>query len=324
VVIRNRDFENWREAMAVEGPAPEGEGARPVHRPRPGHADLAGALKYASRDARPVLERASARETAARTAAGAVARALLESLGAGVTSHTVAVGGVALSADRPVSFEEAAALPDDLPLRSPDEELRRAMVAEIDACRREGDSCGAVFEVIAAGLPPGLGSVAHWDRRLDGRLAQALVSIPGVKAVEIGRGVRASAERGSAYHDEILPAPEGGLRRGSNRAGGIEGGMSNGEEIRVRAYLKPLSTLLRPLRSVDLRSGEETEAAVERTDAVPAVAAGVVGEAVAALVLAGALMEKLGGDTLEEVRRNLAAFRDSLPFRVGPRPGAKK
>lgn len=324
VVVRNLDFRSWREAMAVEGPAPEGEGARPVHRPRPGHADLAGALKFAARDARPVLERASARETAARTVAGAVARAFLESLGMGVTSHTVAVGRAALEEGCLVSFEEAAALDDDLPLRTPDEALRRAMVAEIDACRGEGDSCGAVFEVIASGVPAGLGSMAHWDRRLDGRLAQALVSIPGVKGVEIGSAVRGSRVRGSEHHDEILADADGALRRPTNRAGGIEGGMSNGEEIRARAYLKPVSTLPRPLRSVDLRTGEQAEAAVERTDAVPAVAAGVVGEAVVALVLARACLEKLGGDTLEEVRRNLEAYRGSQPFPIAGFRGLKK
>jgi chorismate synthase len=314
LLIRNLDFENWTEAMAVDGSAPnDDQAARRVRHPRPGHADLAGALKYGTHDVRDVLERASARETAARTAAGTVARVLLEEVGVRVTSHTVAVGGVRLPGDRVVTFEEAAALPEDAALRAPDEDLRAAMVAEIDACRAERDSCDAVFEVIAAGVPPGLGSPAHWDRRLDGELARGIMSIPSVKIVEIGSGLGGDAVRGAAYHDEILPGPpEVGFVRPTNRAGGIEGGMTNGQEVRVRGHMKPLSTLPRPLRSVDLVSKEAGRAVVERTDAVPIVAGGVIGEAMVAWVLASALLDKCGGDTLYDVRANLRAYRSGL------------
>ena len=241
-----------------------------------------------------------------------MARALLEPLGVRVTSHTVAVGAARLPEDRVIGFDEVAALSDDLPLRTPDAALREAMVAAIDACRDDRDTCDAVFEVIATGVPPGLGTAAHWDRRLDGRLAQAIGSIPSVKSVTLGTGLHAGV-RGSAYHDAILPGgPEEGFSRPTNRAGGIEGGMTNGQDVRVRGHMKPLSTLPRPLRSVDLTTGEEARAVVERTDAVPVVAGGVIGEAMVCWVLAGALLEKCGGDTLEEVRAGLAAYRERL------------
>jgi chorismate synthase len=314
--IANRDHGNWLEAMAVEGPPPEGARARPVTRPRPGHADLAGALKYGTHDAREILERASARETAARVAAGALARALLAAAGIEVTSRTLSVGSVSDldpdDGDGPL-FERLRALPDDAPFRAYDPERSVAMTAEVDRVRSVGDSIGGSFEVLARGVPPGLGSHVHWDRRIDGRIGGALLSIPAVKAASVGEGIESSARRGSETHDPIGWEPsDRRFTRSTNRAGGIEGGMTNGETLRVRGYLKPLATLARPLPSVDLVTKEPSEAAVERTDTIPIVAAGVVGEAMACLVLADELLIKFGGDRLEETLRNLAAYRGSL------------
>ena len=313
LLIRNLDHESWREAMAAEGPAPL-DGARPVTRPRPGHADLAGALKYGTHDARDVLERASARETAARTAAGAVARALLDAAGIAVTSRTLSVGAVRAPDDE--DDDDVAswrALPDDLPFRCRDRATIEAMIAAVDAARAAGDSLGGSFEVLAAGVPPGLGSHVHWDRRIDARLGAALLSIPAVKAVSIGEGVEASVRRGSEQHDPILyDRHRRRFERPSNRAGGIEGGMTNGEVVRARGYLKPLSTLPTPLASADLVDKEPFQAAVERTDTVPIVAAGVVGEAMVSLVLADDLLTKFGGDRLEETCANLEGYRASL------------
>jgi chorismate synthase len=313
MTIRNADFPNWESAMRPEGAPSDGDDARRVTRPRPGHADLAGALKYATHDARDILERASARETAARTAAGAVARCLLAQAGIEVTSRTVAVGGVVSPPFADADFDALAALPDDAPTRCLDPALRDAMVAAVDEARAAGDSVGAVFEVLARGVPPGLGSHAHWDRRLDGRLGGAILSIPAVKAAGIGDAVESAALRGSEVHDAIgYDAGERSFARPTNRAGGIEGGMSNGQTIRARAWLKPLATLPRPLASVDLVDKLPFEAAVERTDTVPVVAAGVVGEAMMCLILADELLLKFGGDSLEELLRNLRAFREAL------------
>jgi chorismate synthase len=313
LLIRNRDFANWKDVMNPEGERPAGDAARAVTRPRPGHADLAGALKYGTHDARDVLERASARETAARTAAGALAKALLRELGVDITSRTVAVGSAAAASAEGDDVDALLALPDDAPMRSPRRETVEAMVAAVDDARHRADSVGGCFEVIARGVPPGLGSHVHWDRRLDGRLGAALLSIQAVKGVAIGDGISVSAGGGREAHDPIDydPAAKTFTRRG-NRAGGVEGGMSNGELIRLLGYLKPLATLPRALPSVDLLSKETFVADVERTDTVPIVAAGVVAEAMVALVLGDAMLEKFGGDSVHETRANLDAYRVRL------------
>lgn len=315
MTVRNRDFANWADAMNVDGPVPGGDTVRAVTRPRPGHADLAGALKYGTHDARDILERSSARETAARTVAGALAKALLHAAGIAVTSRTVAVGSVRAPEpdDEIGEIDRLLALPDDAPLRCLDADVVAAMLAVIEGARAAADSVGGVFEVLARGVPPGLGSHVHWDRRLDGRLGGAVLSIQAVKAVAIGAGMESSGLFGSQAHDPIgYDHVARRFERPSNRAGGIEGGMSNGEAIRVRGWLKPVATLPRPLPSVDLVDKTPFEAAVERTDTIPIVAAGVVGEAMVALVLADELLAKFGGDRLDETMRNLAAFREAL------------
>jgi chorismate synthase len=314
LVVRNLDHENWLDAMGAAGPAPaDPAAARRVTRPRPGHADLAGALKYGTHDARDVLERSSARETVARTAAGALAKLVLREAGAEVTSRTVAVGTAAAPETDADRFDELLALDDDVPLRALDPAVRAAMVAAVDDARARQESIGGVFEVLARGLPPGLGSAAHWDRRLDGRIGGALLSIQAVKAAAIGDGVEGASRSGSEQHDPIAYDPLArAFVRPSNRAGGIEGGMTNGEVVRARGYLKPLATLPRPLATVDLVTKAAVQAAVERTDTIPIVAAGVVGEAMLALVLADELLVKFGGDTVEEMRRSVDAFRTAL------------
>lgn len=313
LLVRNRDHANWSAVMAAEGAPPEGPDARRVTRPRPGHADLAGALKHGTHDARDILERASARETAARTAAGALAKALLTELGVAVTSRTVAVGGARAGEAEADAVEALLALPDDAPMRAIAPGTVAAMIAAVDAARAAGDSIGGSFEVIARGAPPGLGSHAHWDRRLDGRLGGALLSIPAVKAVAVGDGVETSEGLGSAAHDPIgYDAGRRAFVRSSNRAGGIEGGMTNGETVRLRAYLKPLATLPQALPSVDLVSKVPFDAATERTDTIPIVAAGVVGEAMVAWILADEVLLKLGGDDLRDVVESLAAYRRRL------------
>ena len=314
LLVRNLDHARWTEAMRTDGTPPADEAvARRVTRPRPGHGDLAGALKYQTHDARNVLERASARETAARTAAGALARALLLALDVTVTSRTVAVADVVAPEVDDDGMAALLALPDDAPFRCSSTEVCARMAAAVDAARQAGDSVGGVFEVLARGVPPGLGSHVHWDRRLDARLGGAFLSIPAVKAVSVGEGIEGAARRGSDQHDAIAYDAAGRrFLRPTNRAGGIEGGMSNGETVRVRGYLKPLSTLPRPLPSVDLVTKEGSEADVERTDTIPIVAAGVVGEAMTCLVLADEMLTKFGGDHLEEVRRNLHGYRAAL------------
>ena len=326
--IENRDFASHRESMRPD-PGPPAD-PRPVTRPRPGHADLAGARKLGLDDARPVLERASARETAARVAAGTLARLLLRELEVELASHTVALGPVSLDPGETIPFAAVAALAGDAELRCARPELAQAMRAAIDHARAAGDTLGGVFEVIAHTPPVGLGHFAHWDRRIDGRIGQAMLSIPAAKAVELGLGQAAAALPGSAVHDPIVRDGDGRLYRASNRAGGIEGGMTNGEELRVRVAMKPLSTLVRALPSVDLRTGEAGKAAVERSDVTVVPAAGVVGEAMLALVLADAALEKFGGDSLGELKRNHAAYLASLedgagrkgPGRPAGRPGA--
>jgi len=316
LVIRNRDHASWTEVMGVEAPeAPAGPDRR-VTRPRPGHADLAGALKHGTHDARDILERASARETAARVAAGALAKILLAELGVVVTSRTAGVGAAKAPDAEAVAIDDLLALPDDAPMRALDPAAVAAMIAAVDAARAAGDSVGGAFEVLARGAPPGLGSHVHWDRRLDGRLGGALLSIPAVKAVAIGDGLETAAGAGSAAHDPIAyDEVRRTFVRPTNRAGGIEGGMTNGEIVRAVCYLKPLSTLPRALPSVDLVTKEPFSAATERTDTIPIVAAGVVGEAMVALVLADEVLVKFGGDALGDVvaahdayRRRLASF----------------
>jgi chorismate synthase len=306
-LVRNKDFENWRDVMSPEPPAPE-TARRVLRYPRPGHADLAGALKYLTDDLRNVLERASARETTMRVAAGALARALLQCAKIEVRSHVTRIGSAALPAGHPVEWDALAKI-EESPVRCADSATATAMIAEIDAAKKRGDTVGGVFEVVVRGLPPGLGSFAHWDRRLDGRLAQALASIPAVKAVALGDGFIAGETPGAAFHDEILYDDEAGLHRGSNRAGGLEGGVTNGEELRAQAVVKPIPTLLIPLRSIDMKTKEPQPASVERSDTCVVPAAGVVGEAMVAWVAADALLEKFGGDSLREMLDHLETTR---------------
>jgi len=307
LLIRNRDFVNWQDVMAPEPQPPEAARRRALRQPRPGHADLAGALKFLTEDLREVLERASARETAARVAAGALARVLLRASQVEVRSHVTAIGEVALGVE-PVAWPALQAV-DESPVRCADPAAATAMIAEIDAAKSAGDSVGGTFEVVARGLPAGLGSYSQWDRRLDGRLAQALMSIPAVKCVSLGSGAEAGRTPGSRFHDEILYDDDSGIVRPTNRAGGLEGGVTNGEELRARAVVKPIPTLMKPLRSIDLRSKEPRSAGVERSDTCVVPAAGVVGEAMVAIVLADALIEKFGGDSLPEYLDHLNATR---------------
>src|SRR5437588_8908408 len=312
LLVENKDWANWTEVMSVEPREVLEEKSRRVKRPRPGHADLAGGLKYGARDLRDILERASARETAARVACGTLARQLLAVFGVEIRSHVVQLGGVP---DSPleVVWERIAVIPEDAPLRCADEEAQAAMVALIDEKRREGDTLGGVFEVVARGVVAGLGSHTSWDSKLDGRLARALVSIPAVKAVSIGAGVEAAGLPGSRVHDEIGYDPEGrAFVRPTNRAGGLEGGITNGEELRVRGFLKPISTLRRALSSVDIDTKQEERAAFERSDVTAVPAAGVIGEAMVALTLAEAMREKFGGDHVAEMRRNFESYRGQL------------
>ena len=301
VTIGNTEYKRkWAHVMPVEGEP----GGRALTRPRPGHADLPGMLKYGFSDARNVLERASARETAARVAVGALAKALLREVGVEVLSHVVRIGAAAVPEGTAVPGPEDLEAVDASPVRCFHQETGDAMVAEIDAAGGDGDSLGGVIEVIAFGLPPGLGSHVHWDRRLDGRLAGALMAVPAMKGVEIGDGFASAARRGSRSHDEIATD----LTRATNRAGGTEGGMSVGGMLRARVAMKPLSTLKRRLHTVDLESGEAADAFQERTDVCAVPAAGVVCESVAALVLADAFLETFGGDTVEDLQRAVAGY----------------
>jgi len=309
--VANTEWPKWEAVMSADPVAAEElEGlARnaPLTRPRPGHADLAGMQKYGHHDARPVLERASARETAARVALGEVARRLLSQvLGIEILSHVVAIGPVR-APDRVMPGPQDRAAIDADPVRCADPATSQAMVAEIDAAKRDGDTLGGVVEVLVFGPPPGLGSFTHWDRRLDARLAGALMSIQAIKGVEVGDGFTTAARRGSAAHDEIEATP-GGITRRTNRAGGIEGGMSTGEVIRVRAAMKPISTVPRALDTIDTSTGEPAKAINQRSDATAVPAAGVVAEAMVALVLAEAAVEKFGGDSVDEMRRNAESY----------------
>jgi chorismate synthase len=313
--VGNTEWPKWETVMSPD-PVPAedlAEQARnaPLTRPRPGHADLAGMQKYGHDDARPVLERASARETAARVALGEVARQfLVQAFGIEVLSHVVEIGPVTAPAGAQPEPGDRARVDAD-PVRCLDSKASLAMQEEIDAARKDGDTLGGVVEVLGYGLPPGLGSHVHWDRRLDGRLAGALMSIQAIKGVEVGDGFTTARRRGSAAHDEIEPAA-GGVRRRTNRAGGIEGGMSTGEVLRVRAAMKPISTVPRALATVDTRTGEPAKAINQRSDVTAVPAAGVVAEAMVALVLADAAAEKFGGDSVAEAHRNLRGYLDSL------------
>jgi len=319
--IRNRDWDNWQATMYIETERPpDAAGARraPVVRPRPGHADLAGALKYDHTDIRDVLERASARETAARVAAGAIARQLLQALGIRLVSHVRAIGDVHLPDSRVVSVGEALAA-EQSPVRCADASVAARMVAAIDAAREAGDTLGGEVEVVVTGLPVGLGSHVQWDRKLDGRLAQAVMSIPAIKAVAIGDGVEGAARPGSLVHDEIVlthTAEGRRLSRPTNRSGGLEGGITTGEDLRVRAFMKPIATLMQPLRSVDLTTLEEAPAAIERSDVCAVPAAGVIAEAMVALVLADAVLERFGGDSLSQVQRHVDLARATVAART--------
>ena len=319
MLVWNRDWEHWQDVMAAEADAPGAERRRQVTRPRPGHADLAGSLKYDRRDARDILERASARETVARVACGAVCKILLEQFGIEIGSHVVELGGVRAG----VGAQHAAPLPERLnqasdssPVRCLDPDAEREMIARIDAAKAAGDTLGGVVEVIAVGLPVGLGSHVSWDAKLDGRLAQALMSIPAVKGVELGLGFEAARRKGSEVHDEILP----GLRRASNRAGGTEGGMTTGEPLVARVAMKPISTLMSPLRTVDLKTGGPAQAQSERSDVTAVPAMGVIAEAMVSLVLGQALLEKFGGDALSETKRNFEGYVAQVRARTSAAP----
>jgi chorismate synthase len=323
MLIRNRDWANWQ---AIMDPAPregDAEGTmrrRAVTRVRPGHADLTGILKYDREDARDILERASARETTARVAAGAIARRLLEELGVSIGSHLVHLGGVdaARPDQMPARLNEAS---DASQLRTLDPNAEAQMIERIDAAKRAGNTLGGICEVVVDGLPVGLGSHVSWDRKLDGRIGAAIMSIPAVKGVEIGMGFQAARVHGSEVHDEISPAPgrtrTGNVRRATNNAGGLEGGMTTGEPLVVRVAMKPISTLMRPLGTVDVATGEAAAATAERSDVTAVPAMGVIAEAMLALVLADAMLEKFGGDSLPEIQRNLDGYLSHIAARLG-------
>jgi chorismate synthase len=311
--IENRDYANWEERM---NPWPVDAEVAEVHLPRPGHADLAGVQKYGFTDVRNVLERASARETAARVAAGGLAKAFLGALGVTVFSHVTRIGSVTSPEPEhlePADFEGV----DESPVRCLDAEATQAMVAEIDSCRKANESLGGVFEVRAFGLVPGLGSHISWEERLDGRLAQAIMSIQAMKGVGIGDGFDLAGRVGSRAHDEIFWSEQRGFFRETNRAGGVEGGMTTGDPLIVRGAMKPLPTLTKPLRSVDIATKEPAQALRERTDSCTVPAAGVVGESMIALVLASAYRDKLGGDHIDDVRAALSAYEERIGWRRG-------
>ena len=313
IVVKNTEWPKWSQVMSPDPVDPDelAELARnaPLTRPRPGHADLVGMQKYGFDDARPILERASARETAARVALGAVARNFLrQAYGVEILSHVVAIGAAAVPEDAPTPLPADLAAIDEDPARCADPASSQAMVDEIDAARKDGDTLGGVVEVVVYGLPPGLGSHVHWDRRIDSRLAGALMGVQAIKGVEVGDGFRTAARRGSQAHDEIVRGEDGVVRRVTARSGGTEGGMTTGEVLRVRAAMKPISTVPRALRTVDTATGEPAVAINQRSDVCAVPAAGVVAEAMVALVLADAALEKFGGDSVEETRRNCESY----------------
>ena len=329
LLVRNRDWVNWQQTMFVEATMPvdaTGIQKPAVTRPRPGHADLAGAVKYGHDDIRDVLERASARETAARVAVGSIARQLLARFGMEIVSHVTTIGDEMLPPDRLVTLDEARALPEDAPLRCVDAVVQQRMIKAVDAAGAAGDTLGGAFEVIVTGVPTGLGSYVQWDRKLDGRLAQAVMSIHAIKAVGLGIGPEVAVRPGSRVHDEILnalPGTDGPVSRPTNRAGGLEGGVTNGQDLRVTGFMKPISTLMNPLRSVDLETLVEEPAAIERSDVCAVPAAAVVAEAMVALVLADAFLEKFGADSIDEIERHFAVSKEQVRARFsGPRQPA--
>lgn len=320
IQVGNSEWPKWEKVMSAD-PLDLEEIARlgrsaPLTRPRPGHADLAGMQKYDFSDARPVLERASARETAARVALGAVARRFLQqSVGITVMSHVISIGNVRLPDSFPLPSQSDLVKIDSDPVRCADPTTSAAMVAEIEAARAEADTLGGVVEVLAFDLPPGLGSYVHWDRRLDARLGAAVMGIQAIKGVEIGDGFASATRRGSVAHDEIEKGEDGRLRRRTDRAGGTEGGMSNGEVLRVRAAMKPISTVPKALDTVDLSTGENARAINQRSDVCAVPAAGIVAEAMVALVLAEVVLEKFGGDSIAETRRNFLSYMTNLRYK---------
>jgi chorismate synthase len=320
IQVGNSEWPKWEKVMSADPLDDEEIGGlarnAPLTRPRPGHADLAGMQKYDLPDARPVLERASARETAARVALGAVARNFLQqSVGISLVSHVLSIGSVRLPENFPLPTSKDQERIDQDPVRCTDPVTSTAMVAEIDSARVDGDTLGGVVEVLAFNMPPGLGSYVHWDRRLDARLAAAMMGIQAIKGVEIGDGFTSATRRGSVAHDEIEVGPEGLIRRRTDRAGGTEGGMSNGEVLRVRAAMKPISTVPKALDTIDVTTGESAKAINQRSDVCAVPAAGIVAEAMVALVLAEAVLEKFGGDSVQETRRNFESYMTNLRFK---------
>ncbi len=310
LLIENRDFIHWQEVMSAEKLENVPKNPRLVTRPRPGHADLAGGQKFGTRDLRDILERASARETAARVACGAIAKQLLENFGVEIINHVVKLGSVP---EKPLAatFEEIKRIDENSPLRCADADAERQMIELIDKAKIDGDTLGGIFEVVAANVVVGLGSHTSWSEKLDGRIAQAFMSIQAVKAVEIGLGVEIVGLFGSQVHDEITFENDS-FKRTTNRAGGLEGGITNGEELRVRGYLKPISTLKKPLRSIDINTKKEDLAAFERSDVTAVPAAGVIGGAMLAVVLANSMREKFGGDSLAEMKSNFENYANAL------------
>jgi chorismate synthase len=316
ITVANTEWPKWQDVMSADPVATDkltGARAEALTRPRPGHADFTGMQKYGFLDSRPVLERASARETAARVALGAVASSFLAELGIELVTHTVGIGPVMASADLPVPTPKDVASLDEDPMRCFNGEVSALMIAEVDECHKDGDTLGGVVETLVYGLPPGLGSFVHWDRRLDSQLAGALMGIQAIKGVEVGDGFETAKRRGSVAHDEIQRDEQGIVRRLSHRAGGVEGGMSNGEVLRVRAAMKPISTIPKALATIDVATGEAAAAHHQRSDVCAVPAAGVVAEAMVALVIANSVLEKFGGDSVAETKRNLAGYLANIP-----------
>ena len=314
--IANTEWPKWQDVMSADPVAPEkltGARAEALTRPRPGHADFTGMQKYGFLDSRPVLERASARETAARVALGAVASAFLNELGIQLVTHTVGIGPVMAPLGSALPQPSDVAMLDEDPMRCFDKTVSAAMVAEVDECHKDGDTLGGVVETLVYGLPPGLGTFVHWDRRLDSQLAAALMGIQAIKGVEVGDGFETARRRGSVAHDELERDSDGIVRRLSGRAGGVEGGMSNGDVLRVRAAMKPISTIPKALSTVDVATGEAAKAHHQRSDVCAVPAAGVVAEAMVALVIANSVLEKFGGDSVAETKRNLKSYLENIP-----------
>jgi len=315
ITIKNTEWPKWEKIMSadpVEASELTGARAEPLTRPRPGHADFTGMQKFGFDDSRPVLERASARETAARVALGEVAARFLSQLGIQLVTHTVAIGSIATRSDSLPKPSDVLSLDND-PVRCFSKKDSESMVAEIESCHSDGDTLGGVVEVLAYGLPPGLGSYVHWDRKLDSLLAGALMGIQAIKGVEVGDGFETSRRRGSVAHDELTKDEFGKVRRLTGRAGGIEGGMSTGDVLRIRAAMKPISTVPKALSTVDVSTGETSKAHHQRSDVCAVPAAGIVAEAMVALVLANSVLEKFGGDSLPETRRNMVSYVESIP-----------